>query len=128
MAMNEMRNSNESCLTQLENNFFTFGMHIKGIENIQETMGTCMKNLQNNQANIETCMKIMEMNQANLVASMKNVETQMGQLAQSGREHPQKSFPSDTETNPQQCMAVTLRSGKELDEPKKAEKDETQVQ
>ena len=84
-----------------------------------------MKNLENNQANIGTCMKNMETNQANLRVSMKNVETQMGQLTQSMREHPPKSFPSDTETNPKQCMVVTLRSGKELDETKNAEKDET---
>ena len=59
---------------------------------------------------------------------MKNVETQMGQLAQFVRGHSPKSFPSDTETNPKQCMVVTLRSGKELDEPKNVEKDENQVQ
>ena len=70
----------------------------------------------------------METNQANLRASMKNVETQMGQLAQYVRGHPLKSFPSATENNPKQCMVVTLRSGKELDEPKNVEKDENQVQ
>ena len=125
MAMNEMKKSNESRLTQLENNQLTFGMHIKGLENIQSTMGTCMKNLENNQANINTCMKNMETNQANLRASLKILETRMGQLAKSMREQPLKSFPSDTETNPKLCMAVTLRSGKELDETKNVEKDET---
>ena len=99
VAMNEMRKSNKSHLTQLEHNQLTFGMHIKGLENIQATMGTCMKNMENNQANIGTCMKYMETNQANIGASMKNVETQMGQLAQSIKEQPPKSFPSDTETN-----------------------------
>ena len=44
------------------------------------------------------------------------------------RENPLKSFPSDIEKNPKQCMVVTLRSGKELDEPKKVEKDEKQVE
>ena len=33
----------------------------------------------------------------------------MGQLAQSVREHPPKSFPNDTETNPKQCMAIVVR-------------------
>ena len=42
----------------------------------------------------------------------------MGQLAQSLRENPLKSFLSDTEKNLKQCLAVTLRSRKELDEPK----------
>ena len=41
------------------------------------------------------------------------------------RENPLKSFPSDTEKNSKQCMVVTLRSGKELTEPKKSEKDES---
>ena len=58
---------------------------------------------------------------------MKNVETQMGQLIQSLRENPQKSFPSDTEKNLKQCMSMTLRTGKELDEPKKIKDDEKQV-
>ena len=72
-------------------------------------------------------MKNMEMNQANLGASLKNLETQMGQLAQSVREHPPKSFPSDIETNPKQFMDVTLRSGKELEEPKKNSNEEEQT-
>ena len=38
-----------------------------------------------------------------------------------------KSFPSDIEKNHKQCMAVTLRSGKELDKPKKLKEDEKQV-
>ena len=50
----------------------------------------------------------------------------MGQLAQSVREHPLKSFPNDTETNPKQCMVVTLRSGKELEELKKNSNEEEQ--
>ena len=99
-------------------------MNIKGLENIQETMGTCMKNLENNQTSIKTCMKSMETNQTNLGAYLKNLETQMGKLVQSVREQPPKSFPSDTETNPKQCMVVTLRSGKELNEPQNVEKGE----
>ena len=51
----------------------------------------------------------------------------MGQLTQSLRQNPPKSFLSDTEKNLKQCMAVTLRSGKYLDEPKKNEKTEKQV-
>ena len=73
-------------------------------------------------------MKNIEKNQVELGASLKNLETLMGQLAQSLRENPQKSFSSDTEKNPKQCMAVTLRSGKELDEPKKCEKAKKQVE
>ena len=42
------------------------------------------------------------------------------------REYPPKSFLSDTETNPKQCMDVPLRSGKELEEPKKNSNEEEQ--
>ena len=78
--------------------------------------------------NISTCMKILETNQANLGTSLKNVETQIGQLAQYLRENPPKSFPRVIEKNPKQCMVVTLRSGKELDEPKNIKKDEKRVE
>ena len=96
-------------------------MNIKRLESIQATMGTCMKNLEHNQANIGTYMINMEKNHVNLGASLKNVETQMGKLAQYLKENPPKSFSSDIEKNPKQCMVVILRSGKELDEPKKIE-------
>ena len=43
-------------------------------------------------------------------------------------ENPLKSIPSDIEKNLKQCMVVTLRSGKEPDEPKKVEKYEKQVE
>ena len=70
-------------------------------------------------------MKNMETNQVGLGASLKNMKTHMGQLAQSLRENPPKSFPSDIEKNQKQCMVVTLRSGKVMDEHKKVEKDES---
>ena len=92
---------------------------MKILERIQETMGNCMKNIEYNQVSIGTCMKNMETNQVSLGASLINLETQIGQLAQSLRENPPKFFPNDMEKNPRQCMAVTLRSGKELDKPKK---------
>ena len=60
-------------------------------------------------------------------SSLKNLETRMGQLAHSLRENPPKSFSSDIEKNPKQCMTMTLRSGKELDKPKKIEDGEKQV-
>ena len=126
--INDLKMSNETRLTQLENNQITFGMNMISLENIQATMGTCKKNMEHNQANIGTCMKNMEMNLVNLGASLKNLETQMGQLAQSLRENSPKSFLSDTKKNMKQCMIATLRSGKELDEPKKIEDAEKQVQ
>ena len=123
-----MNKTIDTRITQLENGQSVMGNLMKNIESIQETMGTCLKNLEHNQANIGTCMKNMETNQANLGASLKNVETQMRQLAQSLRENHSKSFPSDTEKNLKQCMAVTLRSGKELEEPKKIVNEGEQVE
>ena len=39
----------------------------------------------------------------------------MGKMAQSLRQMSLKYLPSDIDTNPKQCVAVTLRSGRELD-------------
>ena len=56
-------------------------------------------------------------------ASLKNLETQIGQLALTLQNQMKDAFPSDTKKNPKDCMAVQLRSGKELDK-EKSEKDE----
>ena len=55
-------------------------------------------------------------------ASLKNLETQIGQLALNLQNHMKDAFPSDTKKNPKDCMAVQLRSGKDLE--KMTEKDE----
>ena len=57
-------------------------------------------------------------------ASLKNLETQIGQLALTLQNQIKDAFPSDTKKNPKDCMAVQLRSGKEL-EKEKSEKDES---
>ena len=54
--------------------------------------------------------------QANTNASLKNLELYIGKLAQAMQKEPKDSFPSDTRKNPKDCMAVTLRSSRELDE------------
>ena len=41
------------------------------------------------------------------------------------QKEPKDSFPSDTRKNPKDCMAVILRSGKELDE-RRVEKRNTE--
>ena len=56
-------------------------------------------------------------------ASLKNLETQIGQLALTLQNKTKDVFPSDTKKNLKDCMAVQLRSGKEL-EKEKLEKDE----
>ena len=48
-------------------------------------------------------------------ATLKNLETQVGQLALTLQSQRKEAFPSDTKKNPKDCMAVQLRSGKELE-------------
>ena len=52
--------------------------------------------------------------QKNTSASLKNLETQVGQLALNMPNQSKGTFPSDTQKNPKDCMAVQLRSGKEV--------------
>ena len=47
-------------------------------------------------------------------ATLKNLETQVGQLALTLQSQKKDAFPRDTKKNPKDCMAVQLRSGKEL--------------
>ena len=54
--------------------------------------------------------------QANTNASLKNLKMEIEQLAQAMQKEPKDSFPSDTRKNPKDCMEVTLRSSRELDE------------
>ena len=56
-------------------------------------------------------------------ASLKNLETQIGQLALNLQNQMKDAFPSDTKKIPKDCMAVQLRSGKDLEE--KTERDES---
>ena len=56
-------------------------------------------------------------------ASLRNLETQIGKLALTLQNQTKDAFPSDTKKNMKDCMAVQLRSGKEL-EKEKSEKDE----
>ena len=53
--------------------------------------------------------------QANTNASLKNLEKQVGQLALSMQNQSKDVFPSDTKKNPKVCMALNLRSDRELD-------------
>ena len=52
--------------------------------------------------------------QKNTSASLKNLETQVGQLGLNMQTQNKGAFPSDTQKNPKDCMAVQLRSGKEV--------------
>ena len=58
-------------------------------------------------------------------ATLKNLETQVGQLALTLQSQKKDAFPSDTKKNPKDCMAIHLRSGKELE--KKTEKNDNSI-
>ena len=68
-----------------------------------------------------------QMFQKNTSASLKNLETQVGQLALNVPNQNKGTFPSDTQKNPKDCMAIQLRSEKDLSSNKEtdAEKEET---
>ena len=67
--------------------------------------------------------------QKNASASLKNLETQVGQLALNMPNQNKGTFPSDTQKNLKDCMAIQLRSGKDLSSNKKTEgKEETEAE
>ena len=63
---------------------------------------------------LENFKSNIHMFQANTGASLKNLETQVGQLALNMQNKNKGAFPSDTQKNPKDCMAIQLRSGKEV--------------
>ena len=63
--------------------------------------------------------------QSNTNASLKNLKTQVGQLALTLHNQNKNAFPSDTQKNPKDCMAVQLRSGREMSSNKVEEKEKT---
>ena len=66
--------------------------------------------------------------QANANDSLKNLETQVRQLALAMQNQYRDSFPSDTKKNSKDCMVVTLRSGKELQEREEAKKKKNEAE
>ena len=67
--------------------------------------------------------------QKNTSASLKNLETQVGQLALNMPNQSKGTFPSDIQKNPKDCMAIQLRSGKEVSNNRRKErKEETEAE
>ena len=60
--------------------------------------------------------------QTNTNESLKNLEVQIGQLALTMQNQSKDYFPSDTRKNSRDCMAVALKSGRELEERKRKRK------
>ena len=67
-----------------------------------------------NLSDLEAFKSDTQMFQKNTSASLKNLETQVGQLALNVPNQNKGIFPSDTQKNPKDCMAIQLRSGKDL--------------
>ena len=61
--------------------------------------------------------------QKNTSASLKNLETQVGQLALNMPNQIKGTFLSDTQKNPKDCMAIQLRSGKDLSNNRRKQKE-----
>ena len=80
-------------------------------------------------SDLEAFKSDTQMFQKNTSASLKNLETQVGQLALNVPNQNKGTFPSDTLKNPKDCMAIQLRSGKDLSSNKKTEgKEETEAE
>ena len=60
--------------------------------------------------------------QANTNASLKNLETQVEHLTLAMQNQSKDVFPSDAKKNPEDCMAVTLRNGRGLEERRNEKK------
>ena len=75
-------------------------------------------------SDLEAFKSDTQMFQKNVSASLKNLETQVGQLALNMPNQNKGTFPSDTQKNPKDCMAIQLRSGKDLSSNKKKEGEE----
>ena len=57
-------------------------------------------------AELEALKSNSQMFKSNTNASLKNLETQVGQLALTLQNLNKNAFPSDTQKNPKDCMAV----------------------
>ena len=73
---------------------------------------------------LENFKSNIHMFQANTGASLRNLETQVGQLALNIQNQNKGAFPSDTQKNPKYCMAIQMRSGKEVSSSSRKEKKE----
>ncbi|MED6166819.1 hypothetical protein PIB30_113120, partial [Stylosanthes scabra] len=70
---------------------------------------------------VQTTNNFMEETRANFKnqeSAIRNLETQVSQIARQLSTTLPNAFPSDTQVNPKECKAVTLRSGKTLEEDK----------
>ena len=76
-------------------------------------------------AELEAFKSNTQIFQTNISASLKNLETQVRKLALTLQKETKNAFPSDTQKNPKDYMAVQLRSGKEMSSNGAKKKDKT---
>ena len=77
-----------------------------------------------NLSDLEAFKSDTQVFQKNTSASLKNLETQVGQLTLNMPNQSKGTFPSDTQKNLKDCMAIQLRSGKEVSNNRRKEKKE----
>ena len=74
-------------------------------------------------AELEAFKSNTQIFQKNTSASLKNLETQVRYLALTLQKETKNAFPSDTQKNPKDCMAVQLRSGREMSSSRSEKKE-----
>ncbi|XP_075521359.1 uncharacterized protein LOC142554582 [Primulina tabacum] len=113
-------------------NFGGFGGYRgEGKPSFEDLVGKFVAESGKRMTRTESRLDSMETHIGNMGATMKSLETQIGQLANALRDQNRGQFPSNTEVNPkEQCKAVTLRSGKELEvqSPKEMVENEKSVE
>ena len=77
-------------------------------------------------AELEALKSNSQMFQSNTNASLKNFETHVGQLVLTLQNQNKNAFPRDTQKNPKDCMAIQLRSGREMSSSRTEQKEKTQ--
>ena len=77
----------------------------------------------------EACLDNIETHCSNMSTSIKSLEMQVGQLASELKSQKKGKFPNDTEHYPrEQCHAIMLRSGKEVESPNPMESQSEKIE
>ncbi|XP_022846365.1 uncharacterized protein LOC111369115 [Olea europaea var. sylvestris] len=105
----------------LGNNYYQ-GFNNQAFErkpSLEDILGTFILETRSRFNKDEVRLDNIETHMTNLGAAMKNLEVQIGQIATAIQSQQKGQFPSDTEVNPwEHCNAITLRSGKAVEECK----------
>ena len=95
------------------------GFNIKSVEkksSLKDLLGPFIMETRNHLNKDEAHLDSIETHCSNIGTILKSLEVQMGQLASFMNVKLKGHFPSNMEKNPkEQCKAITLRSGKEIE-------------